>query len=124
MIADLDDLKAIMRIAEDDSQDRLIAQFGLAAEEIVRNWLDRPIYARHQALPAVGDPAYRPTQMHADQAIIVAILQLAARMYWDERTGGGNGIDPSVPPASVRALLAGHRVFASPPPDPLPGVWA
>lgn len=110
MIVGLDDLKAHLRV-EAEEEDADIQSFGLAAEAQVRSWVGRPIYASHETLPAFGSSEYRSHQMHADEAVKVAIKLLAARMYAEDRAGGTAVEGAAVPPLAVRALLAGHRVF-------------
>ncbi|MFC3568403.1 head-tail connector protein [Paracoccus simplex] len=109
MIVPLADLKAHLRV-DHDAEDWLIANIGLAAELRVRNWIGRPIYAATEDLPPATDPRYSRYQMVADQAIIVAIMQMADRMY-QQRSGEGDSSGDAVPPWTVRDLLSGYRVF-------------
>lgn len=119
MIVALADLKLHLRV-DHDAEDLLIANIGLAAELRVRNWIGRPIYASTEDLPPVTDPLYNRYQMVADAAIIVAIMQLADRMY-EQRGGDGGSQDDAIPPWTVRDLLSGYRVFfPEPEPEPEP----
>lgn len=110
MIVGLAELKAHLRVDSDD-ENLLVQTFGEAAEQQVRNWLGRPIYQRVSHMPAPGALAYDPHQMVADRAVVVAIMMIADALYHN-RGGAGGSSEDAVPPASVRALLAGHRVFS------------
>ncbi|AZV00396.1 head-tail connector [Paracoccus phage vB_PthS_Pthi1] len=109
MIVPLADLKVHLRV-DHDAEDWLITNIGLAAELRVRNWIGRPIYAAAEDLPPATDPRYNRYQMVAGEAIIVAIMQLADRMY-QQRSGEGDSQGDAVPPRTVRDLLSGYRVF-------------
>lgn len=111
MIVGLTELKAHLRVDSDD-EDMQIAIFGEAAEQQVRDWIGRPIYASAANMPALGAIGYDAHQMVADRAIVVSIMMIAERLY-RERGGEGGAGEDAAPPASVRALLAGHRVFSS-----------
>lgn len=115
MIVGLADLKLHLR-ADGNFDNALIEAIGAAAEEEVREWIGRPVYETDAEMPAAGAPGYHPHQMHATPAIRVAVLMMAERIY---RNRGGEGADAeaAVPPMSVRALLAGLRVFATLPAD-------
>ena len=97
---------------DSNDEDLLIATFGEAAEQQVRNWIGRPIYASAADMPAPGAIGYDAHQMVADHTVIVSIMMIAERLY-RERGGEGGAGEDAAPPASVRALLAGHRVFSS-----------
>lgn len=109
MIVELTDLKAHLRVDYPD-EDELIIALGEAAEQEVRNWIGRPIYASPAELPAEGDPDYRRLQMVADRTIVVAIKMIVDLNYRN-REGSGGSDDDAAPPRSVRSLLAGHRCF-------------
>lgn len=111
MIVGLTELKAHLRVDSDD-EDLQIAIFGEAAEQQVRDYLGRPIYRDAAAMPVAGATDYHPYQMAADRAIEVSIMMIAERLY-RERGGEGGAEESAVPPASVRAMLAGYRVFSS-----------
>lgn len=111
MIVSLADLKLHLRV-DHGEEDNLISSYGLAAELQVQNWIGRPIYAASGDLPLETDASYSPYQMVADPAIIVAIKQLADRMY-RQRGGEGDGQSDAVPPWTVRDLLSGYRVFST-----------
>lgn len=110
MIVELAKLKAHLRVDSND-ENLLIQTFGEAAEQQVRHWLGRPIYSRAAEMPTIGATGYHPHQMVADNAVIVSIMMIADALY-NNRGGSGSGSEDAVPPASVRALLAGHRVFS------------
>lgn len=110
MIVGLTDLKAHLRVDSDD-EDKQIAIFGEAAEQQVRDYLGRPIYRDAAAMPVAGATDYHPYQMVADRAIAVSIMMIADALY-NNRGGVGTAEGDAVPPASVRALLAGHRAFS------------
>lgn len=111
MIVGLSELKAHLRVDSDD-ENSLITAFGEAAEQQVRDYIGRPIYASAADMPAPGAIGYDAHQMVADRAVTVSIMMIADRLY-RERGGEGGSNEDAVPPASVRALLAGHRVFSS-----------
>ena len=111
MICDLPDLKQHLRV-DGDHEDGLIQSYALAAERQVADWIGRPFYRSVSDLPMADTPAWHPDQLVADEAIKVSVMMLTARIYEADRAAAGDGIDPAVPPMSVRALLAGHRVFA------------
>ena len=111
MIVGLDELKAHLRVDSND-ENLLIQTFGEAAEQQVRHWLGRPLYSRATEMPAIGAPGYDRHQMVADRAVVVSIMMIADALY-NNRGGAGSAEGDAVPPASVRALLAGHRVFAA-----------
>ncbi|QFG35316.1 gp6-like head-tail connector protein [Paracoccus pantotrophus] len=109
MIVPLPDLKDYLRVRR-DHEDETIAAIGESAELQVRNWIGRPIYASLADMPLPGAPGYSQYQMVADRAIMVAIMMLAERTYW-QRGGEGGASEDAVPPATVRAILSGYRVF-------------
>lgn len=108
MIVALADLKEHCRVDGDD-QDALIATYGRAAERVVSQHLDRPIYAPG-LMPAESDPDYDRYQIEANEDIVVAIMQIVSDM--NERRGTSGGADEAaVIPQSARWLLAPYRVF-------------
>lgn len=110
MIVGLPEMKEHLRVDSDD-EDSTIMALTRAAEVQVRNWLDRPIYAGKADMPAPDEEGYDVAQIQADEAIKVAIKLLTDRLY-NNRSGDGGSSDDAVPPLGVRALLAGHRLFA------------
>lgn len=110
MIVGLPELKQHLRIDGDDEDD-VVLSLGMAAEQMIRSWLGRPVYADDQDMPLPDDPAYHPNQMRADNAVKVAIKMMTLRMHDPDRAGGGSVSEDAVPPLAVRALLSGHRVF-------------
>ncbi|MTH61439.1 head-tail connector protein [Paracoccus litorisediminis] len=112
MIVDLLELKGHLRVDPGNhDEDDDIESYGLAAEVQVQHWLGRPIYATAVEMPASGSSLFDPYQMVADQAVKVAIKQLVGRFYGPDREAAGSTAEDAVLPASVRSLLAGHRVF-------------
>ena len=110
MIVGLPELKAHLRVDSDD-ENSLITALGEAAEQQVRHWLGRPLYSGESEMPLIGAPGYDRHQMVADRAVVVSIMMIADALY-NNRSGTGGAEGDAVPPASVRALLAGHRVFS------------
>lgn len=110
MIVSLSELKRHLRV-DGNEDDDLIVSYAEAVEDQLSNWLGRPVYKSVVDLPGLADPAYISTQIIAPRAFHVCVMTLVARHY-DDRSGQGGGSDDAAPPASVRALLAGHRVFA------------
>lgn len=110
MIVDLPELKRHLRV-DGDEEDSLITTYGSAASKRVQQWLGRPVYARSEDMPPIGEPGYDTYQMVADDAIRVAVLQYVDRM-WNDRSGEGGASDDATPPRSIRELLSGHRVFS------------
>lgn len=114
MIVGLPELKLHLRVDESPEytvEDALIRAYASAAETMVKNWIGRPFYAEAADLPAIGAPEYDADQIVADDAIRVAVKMMTERFY-QNRGGEGGAAEDAVPPASVRALLAGHRIFA------------
>ena len=109
MISDLPDLKTHLRV-DGDEEDRQIAAYALAAERQIADWIGRPVYRFDAVLPVAGDARYHPDQMVADDAIRVSVMMMVDRMYHN-RGGEGGSAEAATPPMSVRAMLAGHRVF-------------
>lgn len=112
MIVGRADLKRHLRV-DDDEQDDLITAYEGAAAQQVSHWIGRPVYGPDDVMPAPGADGYNPYQMRADNTIRVAIMQLVDRMF-EDRHGEGGASEDAVPPMSVRAILAAHRVFDCP----------
>ena len=110
MITSLPELKEHLRVVGNDEDD-VIASYAEAVEDQLSNWLGRPVYKNVDDLPALDDPAYTATQIVAPRAFLVCVMQLVTRIY-EDRGGEGGGVDDAVPPASVRAMLSGYRVFS------------
>lgn len=116
MIVQLPDIKDHLRV-DGDQEDALLSGYAHAAEEQVRDWIGRPFYARQEDLPAVGEAGYDRYQIVATRVIHVSIKILVERMY-SNRGGEGADHEAAVPPMTVRALLAGLRVFHRMPAPP------
>lgn len=109
MIVPLADLKSHLRI-DGDYMDFEIAMFGQAAERMVSQYIDRPIY-QVGSLPDSAAAGYDPYQIEASGDIVVVIKQLVHDMNEQRGTTGGAG-EPATLPLSARAMLAPYRVFA------------
>lgn len=109
MIVGLPELKQHLRV-DGDHENYLIESIGRAAEQQVRDWIGRPFYESEALMPAEGSANFDPHQIVANSLITVSIKMLADRMY-NNRGGEGMDAEAAVPPMSVRALLAGLRVF-------------
>ena len=112
MIVGLADLRRHLRVDDDEQDDLIIAYEGAAAQQ-VSHWIGRPVYGPEDVMPGPDDDRYHPSQMRADATIRVAIMQLVDRMF-EDRHGEGGASEDAVPPMSVRAVLAPHRVFDCP----------
>ena len=110
MIISLGDMRDDLRVTS-DAEDAQILSYMQAAQSMIEGWIGRPVYRSIEDLPLVGAPGYDPYQIVADGAIVVALKKLVNSMYDEERGASGSTSEDAVPPASVRALLARHRVF-------------
>lgn len=110
MIISLGEMRDDLRVTS-DAEDAQILSYMQAAQSMIEGWIGRPVYRSIEDLPLVGAPGYDPYQIVADGAIVVALKKLVNSMYDEERGASGTTSEDAVPPASVRVLLARHRVF-------------
>lgn len=101
-LLDIELVKKHLRVDWTDD-DEAIAAYQAAAEGIVVEYIDRPVYVAGDS--PVPDDAFA---IELKPAITAAILLLVGDMYDNREAGNEQG---ALLPRSVRALLAPYRVW-------------
>lgn len=106
MLVDLSLIKQHLRVLHAD-EDMLIQAYAEAAERQVISFVDRPVYATAEEIPAEGSDGYDEFAIVVNAQIQVAVMLLVGRL-WD-----GEALEQleDRPPVEVRSILAPLRVF-------------
>ena len=108
-LLDLDILKRHLRIFHDD-EDTEVELYGSAAEGIVLQYLDRPVYPAGVEIPLVAEIAYDEFAIHVNSEIKAAMLLVAGDLYANREPDPDNKGEAALQPV-VRRLLAPYRVW-------------
>lgn len=102
-------VKKHLRVDHDDD-DEIIAVYQLAAENIVTEYVDRPLYEPGSTPPLPDESGYDATALIVPPSAVAAILLLIGDMY-EIREPDAKLAGDAVLPRSVRALLAPWRIW-------------